>query len=155
VAQSPVLGGAVVRRELLVRAQGAAHGVVQLHLQTWPNYGVVDAATLADLVRAADAEMEAAVGPSAGDDAPRDRPPRMLVHCSGGAGRSGTFVAAHHVWRQLRGSAAAAPPRALVGELVDGTVRELRAQRHPWMVETPEQFDLIMGALDLLLGRAA
>ena len=62
-----------------------------------------------------------------------------LVHCSGGVGRSGTFLAAYAALASTawRGEA---PARLGADFSLLPIVRELRRQRHPMMVEGHEQY---------------
>lgn len=55
----------------------------QYHLQNWPDNGIVSAETLAELVRLVAQEKG-----------------KLLVHCSAGIGRTGTFLAAYEAYRQ-------------------------------------------------------
>lgn len=60
--------------------------------------------------------------------------PEMVIHCSGGVGRSGTLAVAMDGLRRL-------PTAAPVGKLsLAGAVAAMREMRHPWMVEGPLQY---------------
>ena len=56
--------------------------IVQYHLQNWPDHGVVDPETLAELVRIVS-----------------KREGKMLVHCSAGIGRTGTFLSTYEAFQ--------------------------------------------------------
>jgi len=125
--------------------------VVHYHFRAWPNYNVASSSSstvsllqhvLSDRRREKEEEEEEGV--------PERRP--TLVHCSGGVGRSGTFVAALTAYEQIR------EERKMDGEggkdakvevEVEGSsiaskllkiVQAMRQQRHPWMVEGEAQF---------------
>ena len=68
-----------------------------------------------------------------------------MVHCSGGVGRSGTFVAAHYLWKTH-------PSGSDLQTAVASTVKTLRRQRHPWCVEGDAQYDLIAETVLRLVG---
>jgi protein tyrosine phosphatase len=79
----------------------------------------------------------------------------LLVHCSGGVGRSGAFVAVHSAWRAATSveKENASPPSwwSSAGIQLGPIVTSMRQQRHPWMVETFEQYAFCYEALLHLL----
>ena len=83
---------------------------------------------------------------------PRHGNPNLLVHCSGGIGRSGTFLTAfHHYWyyMDLIGKKLPFPGVASSGPVsLQETVHFMRLQRHPWMVEGDHQYTL---AYDIII----
>jgi protein tyrosine phosphatase len=102
----------------------------------WPNYGTPDnPQAVADVALAL-------------IRARKENGQRTLVHCSGGVGRSGTFVAAVSVYERL---VEFAQERDLTGldfaevviSLVKQAVETMRDQRHPWMVEGADQYAFI------------
>ena len=132
--------------------------VTHVHFTGWPNYGVPDVAAFCAMVREVCClqETAAAAAGSPGDAAaqgtlsPPSAPP-LLVHCSGGVGRSGAFVAVHSVWAVARANAE--PPAATpAGIQLVPVVAAMRNQRHPWCVETFEQYAFCYDALLHLLG---
>jgi protein-tyrosine phosphatase len=65
----------------------------------------------------------------------------IVVHCSAGLGRTGTFIVVHHVFEQARAE------KSMFKELsVPTMVLELRRQRHG-MVQSPEQSMFIYKSL--------
>ena len=83
---------------------------------------------------------------------PRHGNPNLLVHCSGGIGRSGTFLTAfHHYWyyMDLIGKKMPFPGAASNAPVsLQETVHFMRLQRHPWMVEGDHQYTL---AYDIII----
>ena len=68
-----------------------------------------------------------------------------MVHCSGGIGRSGTFLTSYGVYTQYLYAKEISEDKPL--SLVE-TVKNLRFQRHPWMVEGAHQYKM---AYDILI----
>ncbi|XP_027421664.1 receptor-type tyrosine-protein phosphatase V-like isoform X4 [Bos indicus x Bos taurus] len=101
-------------------AQQQLRRVKQLQFTTWPDHSVPEApSSLLAFVELAREQARAAVG--AGP---------LLVHCSAGVGRSGTFVALWRLLRQLEEE-----------QVVDAfhAVHMLRLHR-PLMIQTPSQY---------------
>ena len=86
---------------------------------------------------------------------PRHENPNLLVHCSGGIGRSGTFLTAfHHYWHYMDMIEKKVPcPEAIGNDPVSlkETVHFMRLQRHPWMVEGDHQYTLAYDIIIYLL----
>ncbi|XP_052756791.1 LOW QUALITY PROTEIN: tyrosine-protein phosphatase 10D-like [Galleria mellonella] len=105
--------------ELMV-CRGAEQRVLKhFHFTTWPDFGVPDPpTTLARFVRAFR------------DRCPADGRP-VVVHCSAGVGRSGTFITLDRALQQLAAHA----------EYIDifGMVYAMRRER-VWMVQTEQQY---------------
>lgn len=108
---------------------GGHHSLEHFHFENWPNYEVAsDTSTTRKLLRTV-------VHASTSGDS---RHP-IVVHCSGGVGRSGTFVAAATTLMMCGGFSTEQSndwSSAHFARLVD----RMRKQRHPWMVEGFEQF---------------
>jgi len=88
------------------------------HFTTWPDFGVPDPPqTLVRFVRAFRDRVS-----------PEQRP--IVVHCSAGVGRSGTFIALDRILQRIRKY-----------DVVDifGIVYEMRKER-VWMVQTEQQY---------------
>jgi protein tyrosine phosphatase len=132
------------RRLRLSQSIGNARDVLQLHYTNWPNYGTPENTNdVAMLLRTVE-KMEStrlaggAVGPA----------PPILVHCSGGVGRTGVFLTALSVYRTIfptvpSGSLLVPIPLAdaeALADLIAETLASLRKQRHPWMVEGSAQY---------------
>ncbi|XP_028520350.1 tyrosine-protein phosphatase 10D isoform X3 [Apis cerana] len=99
--------------------RGDAKRVIQhFHFTTWPDFGVPNPPqTLARFVRAFRERVR-----------PDQRP--IVVHCSAGVGRSGTFITLDRILQQI-----------LVSKYVDifGIVWAMRKER-VWMVQTEQQY---------------
>jgi protein tyrosine phosphatase len=102
--------------------------VVQLQYTQWPDKGVPETVgTFYDVVNAVEAEA----GESTGS---------VLVHCSAGIGRSGTFIVVHSLLASLLRNLATAVDHEslpLAGSVVSEVLR-IRRQR-PGLVQTKEQ----------------
>ena len=99
--------------------QGDVKRIIQhFHFTTWPDFGVPNPPqTLARFVRAFREKVR-----------PDQRP--IVVHCSAGVGRSGTFITLDRILQQI-----------LVSKYVDifGIVWAMRKER-VWMVQTEQQY---------------
>ena len=132
------------RRLRLSQAEGKTREVLQLHHTVWPNYGVptstVDVGMLLRTVEALESKRLARGVAEAA--------PPLLVHCSGGVGRTGVFLTALSAYRAIfptvpSGSTLVPNPLAnadALAALIAESVTSLRKQRHPWMVEGAAQY---------------
>jgi protein tyrosine phosphatase len=103
--------------------------VAQLHCTKWPDFGVPDSAeVLKDLIQEVDIRKQEV-----------DRP--IVVHCSAGIGRTGTFVAIHmSLQKDLQGE-----------EInISKTVRSLREQRLG-MIQSEEQYLFVYSVVHEIL----
>jgi len=121
--------------------QEPEHCVVHFAYPHFPNYGVpTELSSLRQLITDVDAEA---------NFTPHDSP--ILVHCSGGVGRSGSFLTALHVWKCLR----EVPCDRRTEEQIElgalKSIYHLRTQRHPWCVEHEEQAQYVRQVLLSLL----
>ena len=73
----------------------------------------------------------------------------LLVHCSGGVGRSGAFIASHCAWRVMAAAASKGVEIQASSLLPYATV--LRQQRHPWAIEGEAQYCFAYSVLEQLL----
>uniref|UniRef100_A0A0G4HWP2 Protein-tyrosine-phosphatase n=1 Tax=Chromera velia CCMP2878 TaxID=1169474 RepID=A0A0G4HWP2_9ALVE len=137
-----------ITRRLHTQQQGESDPLFldHFHFVSWPNYGIpnceVELAGLLDLTFRTCEQTQ------------WRRP--LVVHCSGGVGRSGTFVAAHasasRVWR-LCAKVPAAPVEKLLDEVrIPQDVLLMRQMRHPWMVEGWAQYSLVYQAVAAAIG---
>lgn len=70
-----------LRRATKIKNEDAIRGVTQLHFTCWPDFGVPEeASSMLKFVRHVRRHVTPAQGP-------------MVVHCSAGVGRTGTFIA--------------------------------------------------------------
>lgn len=103
--------------------------IKHFHFTTWPDFGVPEPPqTLVRFVRAYRERIS-----------PEMRP--VVVHCSAGVGRSGTFMALDRILQQITYS-----------DVVDifGIVFEMRKER-VWMVQTEQQYICIHQCLQAVL----
>eukprot|EP01117_Protostelium_nocturnum_P001477 TRINITY_DN1177_c0_g2_i4.p1 TRINITY_DN1177_c0_g2~~TRINITY_DN1177_c0_g2_i4.p1 ORF type:complete len:656 (-),score=133.28 TRINITY_DN1177_c0_g2_i4:137-2104(-) len=108
--------------------------LVQLHYTEWPDFGVPDSTEqMSDLIRELDIRKK-------GLDDP------IVVHCSAGIGRTGTFLAIHMALQQV---ALGLKPTVDVFE----TVINLRAQRNG-MVQSKDQYKFVYVTIkDMLMDK--
>ena len=86
-------------RRLILEKIGAdetpSREIVHLQFKSWPNYGVPnEPGPISDFVRLT--HRRAHEGPSRAEDKPE-----LVVHCSGGIGRTGTFLAAYQMFSKF------------------------------------------------------
>jgi protein tyrosine phosphatase len=102
--------------------------VHQLHYTEWPDFGAPTSTDgIRDLIAASNAYR----------DASNNRGP-MVVHCSAGIGRSGTFIAIHQAFERIE-------------QGLDFDVKDmvLRMRQERWgMVQTEKQYSFIFRAID-------
>ncbi|CAG7729269.1 unnamed protein product [Allacma fusca] len=106
--------------------------IKHFHFTTWPDFGVPDPPqTLVRFVRA----FRDRVPPE------QDRVRPIVVHCSAGVGRSGTFIALDRILQQIKRS-----------DIVDifGIVYNMRKER-VWMVQTEQQYICVHQCLLVVL----
>ncbi|KFD67772.1 LOW QUALITY PROTEIN: hypothetical protein M514_07512 [Trichuris suis] len=109
-------------REFLLQKGGVQRRVKNFHFTAWPDFGVPDQPkVLIDFVRLFRAQINAIV----------HKP--VVVHCSAGVGRSGTFIALDQLLQNVRSA-----------DVIDvfGTVYQMRKER-VWMVQSEQQYVFI------------
>ena len=112
-------GGFVYRKFLVTRGSNSGTIVHQLQATAWPDHSVPESPQLIlELVNEANMLSPSLTAP-------------LLVHCSAGVGRTGTFIAAHKLSRDLE--------RSVDSLEVARTVVEMRKCRMK-MVQTAEQY---------------
>ncbi|KAK6349888.1 hypothetical protein TWF696_006148 [Orbilia brochopaga] len=102
----------------------------------WPDWNVPegsDSDALLKLVELANRKNEAATAAS-----PNGTPSPLIVHCSAGVGRSGTFIALDHLLTEIERGTYDADPGDPIYELVD----RLREQRM-YMVQSESQYEYL------------
>eukprot|EP00088_Acartia_fossae_P005618 TRINITY_DN1253_c0_g1_i12.p1 TRINITY_DN1253_c0_g1~~TRINITY_DN1253_c0_g1_i12.p1 ORF type:complete len:354 (-),score=33.41 TRINITY_DN1253_c0_g1_i12:29-1042(-) len=146
----------LVHREFLVKDENSEVLLHHLQFPLWPNYGVVkDVPQLASFLKKVNDKWNFLC-------ATEDATP-MIVHCSGGIGRSGTFSTALTAYRRLLEYQETGDESRLksIRENGDGginlvsTVKTMREQRHPWMVEGEAQYSLAYATVIHLLQELA
>ena len=134
--------GIILRDIKLTGLLGEVRDVKHIQLTAWPNYGVVDSLPeLLEFIRKVHGVWTEAGGP-------------LVVHCSGGVGRSGTFTTILTIFNILTRAVQTGDLTSLENYLGDqeemvltDLVRHLRTVRHPWMVEGEEQYILAYQAV--------
>jgi len=136
--------------------RGGEHAAVQ------PDEGDPSSRAVAGVAAASPSADSSSAAAAAAEPPGRDAQARdaqaapLLVHCSGGVGRSGAFVAVHSAWRaamRVEKEGALPPSSSSSGIQLAPLVTSMRQQRHPWMVETFDQYAFCYEALLHLLDR--
>jgi len=135
--------GSLTVRTIEIHSQGrdgkpATSTVHHFHFHAWPDHGTPEHSIAIRMLC---------------DALPADRRAPIVVHCSAGIGRTGTFIAVDIVRLRLRKLQEAADKGATVGAsevqaalAIPELVHQLRQQRMG-MVQTPEQYHFIYLAL--------
>ncbi|XP_046983413.1 tyrosine-protein phosphatase non-receptor type 11-like [Schistocerca americana] len=120
-------GGQRVQQNQHAAAVGDERKVYHYHFQAWPDHGVPsDPGCVLNFLHDVNARQESC-GPSAGP---------VLVHCSAGIGRTGTFIVIDIVLDQIK-------RRGLDCEIdIQRTIQMVRAQRSG-MVQTEAQYKFV------------
>ena len=137
------INDSTIERVFEVTKNGHSESKKVHHYQflAWPNYGVPGSTgpigNFLKLVHKKAHDIDA-------------KDPEFVVHCSGGIGRSGTFLTAYgaysHYLNCLKSDKLDVEPVDITE-----TVIELRKQRHPWMVEGERQYKMCYAIIiDLL-----
>jgi len=117
-------GEIVIRTMLIEDMQGSSRIITQFQYISWPDHGLpVSTTAFLDLVRMVDKQKK--TGP-------------VIVHCSAGIGRSGTFCTVHSTITKYRYDIATKPDVSPSFDILH-TVIYMRQQR-PGMVQTKEQY---------------
>mmetsp|Transcript_16676 Transcript_16676/g.32355 ORF Transcript_16676/g.32355 Transcript_16676/m.32355 type:complete len:325 (+) Transcript_16676:162-1136(+) len=139
----------IVNRTLEVSTNNDRRNRSVEHLQfnAWPNYGTPESVLcMVDVIKMVLQHR-------------RERPDSTtMVNCSGGVGRSGTLVTIVSVLEHFQQEVEAGnldkynvdspqPFKELVSLTIISAIETLRSQRHPWMVEGSEQYNLIYKSL--------
>ena len=137
------MGESTVVSSLKVNGDNVTH----IQFTKWPNYGVVENVGELGLLVKAVADEQTARGLK---KAP------ILIHCSGGVGRSGTFATLYSLYyliQRAQDEGWEKVEKYLQGEEVTlvPLVTMLRETRHPWMVEGLHQYKLAYATLVWLL----
>jgi protein tyrosine phosphatase len=104
---------------------GVKRGVVQYHFTSWPDFGVpLMPYDMLHFVRVVRSEMREEHGP-------------LLIHCSAGVGRTGTYIAIDVILQHIQDHPSVC---------VQGVLQDLRNQRMK-MVQSEEQYEFIHRAV--------
>ena len=127
--------------------EGEKHTVQHLHFTEWANEGFVRNQRLPQLL-----SFVKTVENVSQSGAP------IVIQCSGGIGRSGTFAMIYTIHNVIQ-EALAGEENKILDDLVDGEgalylaplVKHLREIRHPWTVEGEEQYTFAYKICNLIL----
>jgi protein tyrosine phosphatase len=108
---------------------GEEHEYTHYWFKAWPDHGVPDEKTFIDFLKI--------VNNNAGDEP-------LLVHCSAGVGRTGTFIILDHILNK-----AGLNSVSTIGDIKE-LIELLRSQRNNFMVQTASQFIFILKVLQNL-----
>ena len=129
------------QRRLVLRTFTATHSssekkrrIKQLHYENWEDNKEPDLWLFSKLLDAADQE--------------NDKNTPIVVHCSAGIGRSGTFVAAHSIRKKIRSRRAASKKNVTFTVNIPHFVYLLRCQR-PHLVGTVKQMQAVYKTISL------
>ena len=103
------------------------------HLQflKWPNYGVPDAVgPISEFIQLVHKKAQELT-----------TDPEFVIHCSGGIGRSGTFLTAYGIYSYYS-NITKLDDKEVKPLCLFEIVKSLRHQRHPWMVEGSHQYKM-------------
>lgn len=122
--------------------------ITQLHYPYWPDFGTTSQPThLLDLIEQCD-KVVRFNSPTESEDVKSDGSRPILVHCSAGCGRTGTFCTVDSVLCMLKQQRAqSAPSSGIPGmsdsnlDLIKKTVEDFRTQR-PSMIQNLSQYVL-------------
>lgn len=114
----------MVREFVITPMDGPQKTVRHYQIVNWPDFGVVSAEALYNALEL----FNLGIG--------KDTSP-IVVHCTAGVGRTGTYIAADHLLRAQRDTVNLA-----------ATVTQMRMQR-VLMLQTAEQYDLVIKAIKL------
>lgn len=124
---------------------GGKRSVRHIQFTLWPNYGVVE-----------NVSQLAGFAKYVYDNHNAETP--MVVHCSGGVGRSGAFTSIYSVLSILHQMQASEDESLLKDHLgsqgdlcLASLVCHLRKTRHPWMVEGVHQYNLAYQTCNFLI----
>lgn len=114
-------------RRYQVKKDSFESTITHLHMENWPDNGVIHPESLVKLSHHADQNFQ--TGP-------------IIVHCAAGVGRTGTFIAYHSLFHDYNQQLALDIP---------GRVHAMRKLRWGAMISDIKQYELVLEALKLSL----
>ena len=115
------------QRRLLLKKGAEEREIIHLHMENWPDSGVIHPSSLFALAEHAKPWEQGSI----------------IVHCAAGVGRTGTFIAFHSLYRELL---AQLKERVPTLDVV-GRIKHMRQLRWGAIVAAPEQYRLLIDAL--------
>lgn len=123
----------IIVREFLAKNGSEERTIKQIHYENWPDNKIPDVDLFVDLLDTVDQNIRTHTSP-------------IVVHCSAGIGRSGTFVAAHSLRKEYRQTMLQRKKKSPVRLNIAKAVFLLRCQRIH-LVGTAKQYQVIFQAL--------
>ncbi|POM60126.1 Receptor-type tyrosine-protein phosphatase [Phytophthora palmivora] len=137
--ESPERLGFIVRKFKVWKGESESRVIQHIQLTTWPDHGVLrDFQVIAPMLDAVNSYRNEASRQFQVEA-------RVVVHCSAGIGRSGTFIAIDILLKQLHqvlNDKSSDEAQAIQALDISRVVYHLRSQR-PGMVQTPDQYEMI------------
>lgn len=128
----------LVRRDLRITHQNHSRYVTHLHMENWPDNGVIHPESLYSLSLHADRYKQQGA---------------IAVHCAAGVGRTGTFIAFHSLYHDLLNVLKGIAP--IESHSVPSRIEAMRKLRWGAMVADVTQYHLLINALELALSHVA
>lgn len=119
-----------IRKFIITKEGEMDHPITQLHYQYWPDHGAPDLELLEKLIAQVNEQLKISH---------LESPPPIVIHCSAGIGRSGTFLECFHIDTQIAQSGERAE-NIEIDFLKD--IKDMRKQR-AGMVQSTEQLQSI------------
>jgi protein tyrosine phosphatase len=130
IAQSPFIPSQkIVKRVFWATKDTQKQVINHIHVENWPDHGAIEGTLFHQLLNYIER-----INP--------DGSSPIFVHCAAGIGRSGTFVAAHSIYKEL--SAAKSPKEAFIN--LPLRVLQMRMQRKH-MLSSEVQFAAVINAI--------
>jgi len=175
---SSEIGEKIIKRqfEVTYKNEDEIMMVTQLHHTNWPDDNAPSTEENEDIDLLLKYTMEHRKTKEKTDEAEAKKPDPILVHCSAGIGRTGTFIALHcmievleairsktynHIWGELKSSENAQDLTEIAERFHDfekerfsvfGTVRKIKEQRFG-MVKTQKQYEFLYAFMDYYLNK--
>lgn len=118
-------------RRLILQDENGPLELVHLHMENWPDNGVIHPESLVELGKTADLHHRG--GP-------------IVVHCAAGVGRTGTFIGYHSLYHDFKEQLEQNQKPHID---IPGRIHQMRSLRWGAVVSDIKQYELILSALEL------